>query len=225
MHLSGARHPQKSNTPIRLTIGCSSYLLGEGLKKLLERERGVEVIGIFNEGPDFKEIIKMRPDIAILDFNIFANLPKDLSGDTKIKMLIMGHSGMFVVSDRQMLNLISKGIVGILPPDADSFLLKKAIKAISSGELWLDRKTLSNIVCNDGHSKSGEVGLTKTEKKVVSLICDGLRKKEIARKLVISEKTIKSHCNRIYKKVGVTDRLQLAAYTYKAWPDWYVAQN
>jgi len=225
MHLSGARHPQKSNTPIRLTIGCSSYLLGEGLKKLLERDRGIEVIGIFNEGGDFREIIKMRPDIAILDFTIFANLPKDLTGDSKPKMLIIGHRGMCVVSDRRMLNLISKGIVGILPPGADSFLLKKAIKAVSSGELWLDRKTLSNIVCNDGHSKSGEVGLTKTEKKVVSLICDGLRNKEIARKLVISEKTVKCHCNRIYKKVGVTDRLQLAAYTYKAWPDWYVAED
>ena len=223
--MSGAKHPRKSSTPIRLTIGCSSYLLGEGLKKLLERDRGVEVIGVFNEGGDFREIIKMRPDLAILDLNIFANLPKHLSGDTKTKMLIIGHSGMCVVSDRRILSLISKGIVGILPPGADSFLLKKAIKAVSSGELWLDRKTLSNIVCNDSHSKSGETGLTKTEKKVVSLICDGLRNKEIARKLVISEKTVKSHCNRIYKKVGVSDRLQLAAYTYKAWPDWYVAKS
>ena len=124
MHLSGARHPRKSNTPIRLTIGCSSYLLGEGLKKLLERDRGIEVIGIFNEGADFGQIIKMRPDIAILDFSIFANLPKDLTGDSKPKMLIIGHSGMCAVSDRRMLNLISKGIVGILPPGADSFLLK-----------------------------------------------------------------------------------------------------
>jgi len=225
MHLSAARHPRKSNTPIRLTIGCSSYLLGEGLQKLLKRERGIEVIGIFNEGADFKEIIKMRPDLAILDFNIFANLPKHLSRGTKTKMLIIAHSGMSVVSDRRILNLISKGIVGILPPGADSFLLKKAIKAVSSGELWLDRKTLSNIVCNDGHPKSGEVGLTNTEKKVVTLICDGLRNKEIARKLDISEKTVKCHCNRIYRKVGVTDRLQLAAYTYKAWPDWYVSKD
>jgi DNA-binding NarL/FixJ family response regulator len=225
MHLTGAKHPRKSNTRIRLGIGCSSYLLGEGLLKLLERERGIEVIGIFNESADFRQIIKMKPDIAILDFNIFANLPKYLSRDSKTKMLIIGHSGMCVVSDRRISNLISKGIVGILPPDADSFLLKKAIKAVSSGELWLDRKTLSNIVCNDGHSKSEEVGLTKTEKKVVSLICDGLRNKEIARKLDISEKTVKCHCNRIYKKVGVTDRLQLAAHTYKAWPDWYLANN
>ena len=53
MHLGGARNPRKSDIPIRLAIGCSSYLLGEGLKKLLERDRRIKVIGIFNEGGDF----------------------------------------------------------------------------------------------------------------------------------------------------------------------------
>ena len=58
----------------------------------------------------------------------------------------------------------------------------------------------------------------KKEKEVVSLICHGYRNKEIAQKLDISEQTVKSHCNRIYKKVGVTDRLQLALYTNRLWP-------
>ena len=217
--------PRKLTIPIRLTIGCSSYLLGEGLKKLLEGEKGIEVIGIFNEGADFKEILKMRPDIAILDFNIFANLPKDLSRNIKIKMLLIAESGMYAGSDRRILSLISKGIVGIIPPGADSSLLKKAIKVISSGELWLDRKTMSNILTRNGLPKNEKIKLTKAERGVVSLICDGFRNKEIAKKLEISEKTVKSHCNRIYKKVGVTDRLQLATYIYKVWPGWYTARN
>lgn len=223
--MSGARHPRKLITPIRLTIGCSSYLLGEGIKKIIEDEKDIEVIGIFNEGADFKEILKMRPDIAILDFNIFTNLPKDLFRNTKIKMLLIGESGMYAGSDRRILSLISKGIVGIVPPGADSSLLKKAIKVVSSGELWLDRKTMSNILTRNGLPKNEKIKLTKAEKGVVSLICDGFRNKEIAKKLEISEKTVKSHCNRIYKKVGVTDRLQLATYIYKVWPDWYTARN
>lgn len=225
MNLIGERHRRKSITPIRLTIGCSSYLFGEGLKKLLEGEKGLEIIGIFNESKDFKEIIKMRPDIAILDFNIFANLPKDLSRNAKIKMLLIGESGMYAGSDRRILDLISKGIVGIVPPGADSYLLKKALRVVSSGELWLDRKTMSNIVTSNGIPKNEKFKLTKAEKGVVSLICDGFRNKEIGKKLQISEKTVKSHCNRIYRKVGVTDRLQLAAYIYKMWPDWYLARD
>ena len=225
MNLSGERHPGKLTTPIRLAIGCSSYLFGEGLKKLLEGEKGIQLIGIFNDGEDFREIVKMEPDIAILDFSIFANLPKDLSESTKIKMLLLGESGMHAGSDRRILNLISNGVVGILPPGADSFLLKKAIKAVSSGELWLDRKTLSNILTHNGLSSIERVNLTKAERGVVSHICGGFRNKEIANKLEISEKTVKSHCNRIYKKVGVTDRLQLAAYVYNVWPDWYLVKN
>jgi len=223
--LSGAGDQRKLPNPIRLTIGCSSYLLGEGLKKLLEGEKGIEVIGIFNEGSDFKEIIKMRPDIAILDFNIFANLPQDLSRNSKIKMLLIGESGMYAGSDRRILSLISKGVFGIIPPGADSYLLKKALKAVSSGELWLDRKTMSNMLTRDSLPKNERIKLTKAEREVVSLICDGFRNKEIAKKLGISEKTVKSHCNRIYKKVGVADRLRLAAYIYKVWPDWYTARN
>ena len=223
--MSAERPPRKLTTPIRLAIGCSSYLFGEGLKKLLEGEKGIQLIGIFNDGADFTEIVKMEPDIAILDFNIFANLPKDLPESTKIKMLLLGASGMFAGSDRRILHLISNGVVGLVPPGADSFLLKKAIKAVSSGELWLDRKTMSNILTCNSLSKIEEVKLTKAEKGVVSLICGGFRNKEIANKLEISEKTVKSHCNRIYKKVGVTDRLQLAAYVYNVWPDWYLAKN
>ena len=117
--MSGARNNRKSNTPVRLAIGCSSYLLGEGLLRLLERERGIEVIGIFNEGADLRQMTKLKPDIAILDANIFVNLLGDPSGDAKIKVLVIGHSGMRAVSDRKISGLISRGIVGILPPGAD----------------------------------------------------------------------------------------------------------
>jgi len=223
--LSRAGQRRKPVMPIRLTIGSSSYLFGEGIKRLLEAQKGMEVIAIFNKGADFKEIIKMKPDIAILDSKIFADLPKDLGGDIKVKILLVGESGSHSSSDRRIVNLISRGAVGILPAGADSFLLKKAIKAVSSGELWLDRKTLSDIVSHDSLSKNGEVRLTKSEKEIAPLICEGFRNKEIAKKLEISEKTVKSHCNRIYKKVGVTDRLQLATYIYKVLPDWYAARN
>ena len=84
---------------------------------------------------------------------------------------------------------------------------------------------MSNVFTRNSLSKNEEVKLTKAERGVVSLICGGFRNKEIANKLEISEKTVKCHCNRIYKKVGVTDRLQLATHIYKAWPDWYLARN
>lgn len=205
--------------PIKVAIGCYSYLFGEGIKRLLEDEREIDVIGIFNEGTDFNEILKIKPDVALLDFNIFRDLPEDFANETQIKILIIGNKTLYSASDRRIADLVSKGVAGILPPGADSYLLKKATKAISSGELWLDRKTMRNILSYESFSKR-EVKLTEAEKEIVSLICQGYRNKEIALKLRVSEQTVKSHCNRIYKKVGVSDRLQLAIYVYKLWPDW-----
>lgn len=205
--------------PIKVAIGCYSYLFGEGIKRLLEDEREIDVIGIFNEGTDFHEILKIKPDVALLDFNIFRDLTEDFANETQIKILIIGNKTLYSASDRRIADLVSKGVAGILPPGADSYLLKKATKAISSGELWLDRKTMRNILSYESFSKR-EVKLTEAEKEIVSLICQGYRNKEIAQKLRVSEQTVKSHCNRIYKKVGVSDRLQLAIYVYKLWPDW-----
>ena len=109
--------------------------------------------------------------------------------------------------------------MGILPPASTTDLLKKAIKAVAAGELWLDRKTMSKIITNDKALEKNEINLTKTEKEIVSLLCEGYRNKEIAVKLNITEQTVKSHCNRAFKKAGVTDRLQLAVQAYKLWPE------
>lgn len=105
------------------------------------------------------------------------------------------------------MELISKGVVGILSAETDSGLLKKAILSVASGGLWITRGIVKTALCQPAASKRN---LTNQESKVASYICHGLRNKEIAQKLDISEQTVKSHCNRIYKKFGVTDRLQLA---------------
>jgi DNA-binding NarL/FixJ family response regulator len=63
------------------------------------------------------------------------------------------------------------------------------------------------------------VRLAQREKEIISHICQGFKNKEIAQKLNISEQTVKSHCNRIYKKLGVNDRLQLALYSNKILPE------
>jgi len=209
---------------IKIAIGCPNHLYGEGLKKILEEE-GMEVIGIFNEGADYNEVEKMNPDVALIDMNIFGHLPGSLERDKKTRILILGERFPPAFSDKKLSNLISRGVVGILPWAADSPLLIKAIKAVLSGELWLDRKTMGRMVSQGFKSKSEKKILTTAEREIVSLICEGFRNKEIAQKLNIAERTVKSHCNRIYKKVGLSDRLQLATHVYKERPEWFRERN
>ena len=189
---------------IRIAIGCHSYVLGEGLKKLFKDDEGTDIIGIFDEGIDLKEIIKLQPDIILADLKIFRTFPESVQTD-KVKILLISDDSWISEVERQLPELLLRGVCGILPPDADSDMLKKAVKIIYSGELWLDRKLLKNILYNVT-SMEKKIDLTRKEKEIVSLICNGCRNKEIAQRLDISEQTVKSHCNRIYKKVGVSDK-------------------
>ena len=203
---------------IRMAICSQNYLYCEGLKKLLEDEHSIEVIHIFSEKEDLKEVIKMNPDIILSTFNshfnILSDLPEDFLSGNQIKILFIGDSTLPFLADEHLKELVSRGVVGILPPSADSDLLKKALMAVQAGEIWLDRNTLMKIL-RSMRDQERNKGLAKREREVVSYICRGYRNKEIALVLNISEQTVKSHCYRIYRKLGVSDRLQLAIYCLK----------
>jgi DNA-binding NarL/FixJ family response regulator len=207
---------------IKIAIGCCNYIFGEGLKKLLDDDRDIEVVGIFNGGnvslQDITDILKLNPDIILMDFNANANLllclPEDILSSGRLKTLLIGDRSVGFLAERELKDLVNKGVVGILPPGADSNLLKKVLKAVFSGELWLDRTSLIKLFSSKNEPDK-YASLAKRENEIVSHICQGYRNKEIARKLNISEQTVKSHCNRIYKKLGVNDRLQLVLYSHK----------
>lgn len=204
---------------IKLVIGCCSYLFGEGLKKLLEDDKNINVIGIFDESADIKEIIKLNADIVLADSGVFQGFPNGFMIENPIKILLIADRKWLPIAYKEIPEMTSKGVVGIIPPGTDSRLLKKAVKAVSSGEFWINHQTIKKVLSSRSLPEN-KVNLTSKESEIVSFICQGYRNKEIAQKLNISEQTIKSHCNRIYKKIGVSDRLQLALYAYKIWPEY-----
>ena len=195
---------------IKLAIGCYHKLLGEALKKLIAGVQDIHIVGVFTSGTDVNEIAKANPEVLLLDLQTFHSLPKEFSLPPKTKILLMGDNSLRPSFPEWLENLVSKGVVGILPPGVDVSILKKAIKSVSSGELWFERKVIGQMICHATLARKEREKLTGMEKEVTSLICLGCKNKEIARKLNISEQTVKSHCNRIYKKMEVSDRLQLA---------------
>lgn len=209
---------------LRIAIGCCNYLFSEGLMKLLEDERDIEIIGIFNEGANFphdlSKILRLDPDVIIADcstdFSMLLSLREDLFSRKHVKILLIGDRTTKTIANKLLKNFILGGVVGILPPSADAELLRKALRAVISGELWLDRVTLMKLLTSKKQQEKN-VNLAKREKEIMFHICQGYRNKEIAQKLNISEQTVKSHCNRIYKKLGVSDRLQLALHSQKIW--------
>ncbi len=199
---------------LRITIGCCNHLFGEGLKKLLleECELGADCIITVSTNP--REIIKEDNDLLITDFNTLAGIIfDDISENHNVRILLLGTGCLPKIENECLISFISRGLAGILSPDTDLPLLKKAIECVLSGELWFENKQLLEIIPGiKGKSCSKGPSLTDREIEVVKLVCNGYSNKEIKKALNISEQAVKSHLSRIYKKTGVSDRLQLALY-------------
>lgn len=210
---------------LKIVIGCCNTLFTEAITSLLEGDRDFRIAGTFHGDGDLAknldQALDLNPDVIISDFTTFSGdintllaFSNQFTTDEQLRILLIGDSAMRFVADQHLKELVVRGVVGILPPSADSDLLKKALRAVSEGELWLDRVTLMKLFMNMRRSAS-QPNLAKREKEILVHICQGYRNKEIALKLKISEQTVKSHCNRIYRKTGVSDRLQLALYAQR----------
>ncbi len=124
------------------------------------------------------------------------------------------------IEDKRLSNFISKGVVGIFSPEANGSGLSMAIKKAVDGELWFDRKQLKNIMSNMNNVKPDrENPLSRREMAAVKLICKGYKNKEIMHKMNIREQSVRKLLNRVYKKVGVQGRLQLALHAIKHFPN------
>ncbi|MBI4699377.1 MAG: response regulator transcription factor, partial [Nitrospirae bacterium] len=108
------------------------------------------------------------------------------------------------------------GIHGCLPKDSSSEDMIKAIRTVYSEEIWISRGLISRFITEYSRSVKSHEKLTSRESDITHLIVRGLSNKEIADRLLISEKTVKSHITRVFIKMGVDSRVKL---TIKMFPN------
>lgn len=191
---------------ISVLIASRIEIYAEGIKKLLEDDERLCLCGIACTQENFAEMLKSGPNVVVADQTILSNSVIPPAS----KLLLIYDRSSFSVNVTNLQGLITKGLAGILVNNSNSQMLRKAIGAVAAGQLWLDHETISSMLC-ETNGKESDVQLTKKEAEVRHHLCAGLSNKGIAEKLFISEQTVKSHCNHIYKKSGVKNRLQLMA--------------
>ena len=192
---------------VSVAICCQVHLYAEGICKLLEGDDEIKVLGVSTEKDGLESLIGMHPDIIVADLEnckrVIGLLPS-----TERKCVLLLNDKEISLDGGDLRLLIAEGLGGFLPRESDSRLFRKAIKKLNEGELWIDRQTLKEAFSSKQVSR--KVQLTKKEVEILECICEGLTNKEIASKLNICEQTVKSHCNHLFKKFGVTSRLKLA---------------
>ena len=119
---------------------------------------------------------------------------------------------------------VQMGAMGILQKTVSSSVLKKAIEKVHAGEVWIDRTMMANVLTNLSRGGAGSElnseqsrieTLSDRETEVIALSGEGLKNKQIAARLSISETTVRHHLTSIYSKLDVSDRLELAIFAYR----------
>lgn len=200
---------------IKVIICSQVYLYAEGLWLLLERDNDLRVLGVACNEQEVKKLLSYEPDVIVSDKAMCSLVLKHQpSGEDKRTLLINDNTAL---NSESLKSMIMAGLGGILPKSANGKLLQKAVLKLHEGELWIDRQTMGEVFRSTGE-ENGQIHLTKKETEVLNYVCGGLTNKEIAKKLIISEQTVKSHCNHLFKKFGVTSRLKLALCAPKHFP-------
>lgn len=201
---------------LKVVICLRVHLYAEGLRRLLEDDNDLLVVGMANNDEEIAKALHCKPDVIITDLLSCGKVLDLQPNNGSRKVLLVNDSSD--ISAERIKEMIDKGLGGILSLDSDSHMLQKAARKLNDGELWLDRQTTHDIL-SVHETKKTDIHLTKKEAEILRYICSGLSNKEIANKLFISEQTVKSHCNHLFKKFGVRSRLKLAVRAPQCYPD------
>ncbi|PKR77738.1 DNA-binding response regulator [Halalkalibacillus sediminis] len=192
-------------------------VLRDGLKNVLEAEATIRVVGESSAEENLIDRLKeTKPDIVILDINMPERNGIEVLKEIKevlpsVKVMILT---MFSQED-YFYQAIELGAEGYLLKDAPTSRVIEAILVINRGESYIHSimtKKLIDLHQQKKKSPNKSEELSEREKEVLQLLVEGLSNKEIANKLFISDKTVKIHVSKIYKKLKVKSRSQVIIY-------------
>ena len=207
---------------IKIMLVDDHNLVREGIKRILESERDFKIIAEAVDGIDaVKKAISYKPDIILMDINMpnssgLEALRKIEDLGLKVKVIILTSE----FKREYIIDAIKIGAKGFLKKNCTSNNLIKAIRDVYMGRSYL-QPSLANVLSQSIKENTLESLafnkidlLTKREYEILELIASGYNNKEIGQILFISEKTVKNHITKLFKKIEVQDRVQAVIYSY-----------
>jgi two-component system NarL family response regulator len=198
-------------TPICLVIADDHALFRGGLKSLLRRQSGMQVVGEAGTAAAvMATVTETNCDILLLDLQMERSALDDilhLAAMTKVVVLTASEN---VENEIVAMRLGARAVV------QNRFAVQtlvEAIRAVAEGLVWMPPALQAEVASQ--WSSSVSKSLTSRETEIVRHVAGGLRNAEIARRLAITEATVKTHLNNIFDKLGLRDRVELAVYALR----------
>jgi DNA-binding NarL/FixJ family response regulator len=192
-------------------------LVREALNMLADAAGDLRVVGSSDSASAALEPLQqLSPDLILLDIDLGHEdglewLPRVASAAPGARVLILT-ALREPARDEEALRAGARGLVlKSAPPEK----LLHAIRGVAAGALWFDTNALTGEARGKGSARGKLAALTPREQEIVSLIGEGLRNDEIARRLGITPKTVKNQLTTVFEKLGVASRLELVVYAYQ----------
>jgi DNA-binding NarL/FixJ family response regulator len=217
--------PESNTSIITILLVDSQALLRAGLRLVLEKEPKFAVVGEASIREEALEGARLRPDIIILNLNSDGESNLDLLSD--LSVIAEGSRVLVLISDFDLelrRRIVRFGVKGLVQKTESPDRLIAAVKSVYSGEVWLDPRTVSHVLDDLLHAGdvkqtnsvlNNGVRLTGRERDIIALIGEGLKNKQIAERLCISEPTVRHYLTSIFEKVEVKGRQGLIVYAYQ----------
>ena len=211
---------------IRILLVDDHAVVRAGLRMIIQSRSGMNIVGEAGNRDDALALAASEhPDIILLDLDLGGE-----SGMALIADLIAAASDARIIiltglrdaeSHRQAVML---GAMGIVKKEKAAEVLISAIERVYAGEAWLDPSLMAGVLTEMARAskptktdpEAEKIGtLTNREREVIALVGEGIKSKEIAGRLFISETTVRHHLTSIFDKLGVADRVELLIYAYR----------
>ncbi|MFT4416302.1 response regulator [Fredinandcohnia humi] len=201
---------------IKLMLVDDHAVLRDGLRNILEMEDDIRVVGEAVSGEDaLVKVPLCQPDVVLMDINMPQKNGVEVTGILKkqfpsMKILVLTmHS-----HDEYFMAAIREGADGYLLKDAPSDQVVDAIRTVAKGESVIHPSMTKKLLNfhQQQQEQTKDNTLTEREREVLQCLVEGLSNKEIAERLFISDKTVKIHVSKIFKKFDVKSRSQVVIY-------------
>ena len=204
---------------VRVIVADTQAIFRAGLRKIFALEDDIRVVGQAETLAQAQAAVKkFSSDVVIFEAALAPN-----PVDAVAELLRQNPEVRFVVvtpsADEDLtLELFRRGVHGIVPREVEPELLVECLRKVAAGETWLDAQAtrwVLNAYRNQHNRPAGtrpKVQLTPKESLIVSCVTQGMKNKEIALRVGTTEQVVKNYLRKVYDKLGVADRLELALY-------------
>ncbi len=212
---------------VRVLVVDDQRVVRDGLALLLRVSPRVELVGTAENGrAALDRLGELTPDVVLMDLRMPV-----MDGVEATRRIRAGYPSVQVIvlttyaDDESVFAALRAGARGYLTKDADADEIVRAVERVHAGEAMLDTSVQARLLDALGAGMASSEppaepaalpdDLTPREAEVLTRIAEGLSNAEIARRLVVSEATVKTHVNRLFATTGVRDRAQAVRYAYR----------